>query len=218
MTELDLFDELTFLEDDLILEAHEVPARKIIRFRGLRRVAVLVAAVMTVIALSLSAVAGDWDVTPMSIYEKYAEDGNSWRDIGRRGNCYGVRCQEFEYNETIYQLNHSYVYTTTSAQTYTVCEEGYMIVRLEAMVLMPDNRVEYKYVRSEGEGPISLSLDHMVDGEAGILIHVRATTYIPDTSIMSQTSKYLPHDLGFDLPVGTDARFPDSRFNYDGRG
>ena len=93
-----------------------------------------------------------------------------------------------------------------------------MIVRLEAMVLLPDNRVEYKYVRSEGEGPISLSLDHMVDGEAGILIHVRATTYIPDTSIMSQTSKYLPHDLGFDLPVGTDARFPDSRFNYDGRG
>ena len=43
MTELDLFDELTFLDDELILEAHEVPARKIIRFRGLRRVAVLVA-------------------------------------------------------------------------------------------------------------------------------------------------------------------------------
>ena len=119
MTELDLFDELTFLEDDLILEAHEVPARKIIRFRGLRRVAVLVAAVMTVIALSLSAVAGDWDVTPMSIYEKYAEDGNSWRDIGRRGNCYGVRCQEFEYNETIYQLNHFFFNDTATTEIYT---------------------------------------------------------------------------------------------------
>ena len=58
MNELDLFDALTFLDDELILEAHETPVRKPLRFRGLRKAAILAAAVM-VLALTAARAANN---------------------------------------------------------------------------------------------------------------------------------------------------------------
>ena len=79
MTELDLFDELTFLEDELILEAHELPARKTIRFRGLKRAAVIAAAVLILVVGSVAA-SGDFGISrprgwiPGSSYTNYNAD------------------------------------------------------------------------------------------------------------------------------------------------
>ena len=218
MTELDLFDELTFLDDELILEAHEVPARKIIRFRGLRKAAVLVAAVMAMLTLSLTAVAGDLEITPLSLYEKYGWNENYCYLWHSRGKCYGVRDADIELDDATYRMVYSHVCTTAEAQTYIVCEGAELLVRLEAMILMPDNRMEFKSVRAEGRDSVQLELDHMVDGEAGILVHVRSLVFIPDTPVKQDYSHYLPNALGFEIPVGIDARFPDMRYNYDGRG
>ena len=218
MTELDLFDELTFLEDDLILEAHEVPARKPIRFRGLRRAAVIAAAVMTVIALSLTAIAGDLGITPLSLYEKYGGNENYCYLCHSRGKCYGIRDADIELDDATYRMVYSHVCTTVEAQTYIVCEGAELLVRLEAMILMPDNSMKFKSVRAEGRDSVQLELDHMVDGEAGILVHVRSLVFIPDTPVKQDYSHYLPDALGFEIPVGIDARFPDMLYDYDGRG
>ena len=227
MTELDLFDELTFLDDDLILEAHEIPARKLIRFRGLRRAAVLVAAVMAMVALSLTAVAGDSEITPGVLHEKYAKDGNygyMWYGFGK---CYGVDSSDIEVDRTAYHIDYSHVCTAARAETYTVCKGANLRVTLEATILMPDNSVEYKFVAAEGTDSVTMELDHMVDGEAGTLVCVRSRIFIQSASGRSNANDwqmegehfhYLPQAIGFQLPNGVDVRFPDSKFTYDGRG
>lgn len=218
MNEFELFDELTFIDDDLILEAHETPVRHI-RFGGVRKAAVLIAAVITVVALSLTAVAGDWEITPVALYEKYASNENICYLWHSRGMCYGIRDEELELDDSTYKMVYSHVCTTTEAQTYIVCEGAELLVRLEAMILMPDDRMEFKSVRAEGKDSVQLELDHMVDGEAGILVHVRTLVFIPNTPVKEHYSHYLPQALGFEIPVGTDARFPDMKHdnNYDGR-
>ena len=216
MNELDLFDELTFIDERLILEAHETPVRRH-HFGGVRRAAVLIAAVMTVIALALTAVAGDWEITPVALYEKYASNENFYYLWHSRGKCYGIQDNEHILDDVTYQMDYAHVCTTTRAQTYTVCEGAELLVRLEAMILMPDDRVVFKSVHAEGTDSVLLELDHMVDGEAGILVHVRSLIFIPDTPVKEYHSHYLPQALGFEIPVGVDARFPDMKYNYDGR-
>ena len=228
MNEFDLFDELTFIDDDLILEAQEAPKRKIIRFRGLRRAAVIAAAVMTLVTLSLTAVAENSAITPGILHEKYAEDDNHSHICHGGGKCYGVSSRNEEINGREYHIDYSHVCTTTRAETYTVCKGANLRVTLEATILMPDNSVEYKFVAAEGMDAVTMELDHLVNGQAGMLVFVRSRIFILSASGRSGFEKwelagehphYLPTALGFKVPNGVDVRFPDTKFTYyDGRG
>ena len=73
MNELDLFDELTFIDERLILEAHETPARRH-HFCGVRRAAVLIAAVMMLV---VTTVAGDWEFKAEQMAQTYATEPNT---------------------------------------------------------------------------------------------------------------------------------------------
>lgn len=226
MNELDLFDELTFIDDDLILEAQETPSRNPIKFRGLRKIAVLAAAVMAAITLSLTAVAERSEISPGILHEKYARDDNYsylWHGLGK---CYGVSSQNEEIVDTKYHIDYSHVCTATRAETYTVCKGANLRVTLEATILMPDNSVEYKFVAAEGADAVTMELDHMVDDKAGTLVCVRSRVFILSASGRSEVQSwheageylhYLPTALGFQIPNGVDVRFPDSKFTYDGR-
>ena len=226
MNELDIFDGLTFIDDDLILEAQEAPAPRTIRFRGLRKIAVLAAAVMVVITLSLTAVAEKSEISPGILHEKYAREDNYSYIWHGHGKCYGVSSQNFEIDRTEYHIDYSHVCTTTRAETYTVCKGADMRVTLEATILMPDNSVEYKFVAAEGTDAVTLELDHQVDDQGGLLVCVRSRIFILSASGRSDVQSwqevdehlhYLPTALGFQIPYGVDVRFPDSKFTYDGR-
>ena len=227
MTELDLFDELTFLEDDLILEAQELPARKTIRFRGLKKAAVLAAAMMVLLAMTMTVVAGNSGMNPGILHEKYARSDNYSYIWHGHGKCYGVDSDNVEVDRTAYHIDYSHVCTAARAETYTVCTGANLRVTLEATILMPDNSVEYKFVAAEGTDSVTMELDHMVDGEAGTLVYVRSRIFIQSASSRSGAPQwqmegehfhYLPQAVGFQLPNGVDVRFPDSKFTYDGRG
>lgn len=227
MTELDLFDELTFLDDDLILEAHETSTRQPIRFRGLRKAALIAAAVMLLVTLSLTAVAENSGLSPGILHEKYAEDGSYshiWHGLGK---CCGVYSEDLEIDRTPYHFDYAYVCRINRAETYTVCKGQNLRVILDATILMPDHSVEYKSVTTEGTDAITMELDSLVDGEAGLLVCVRSRIFILSESGRSgaqtwenagEYRHYLPSALGFQIPNGVDVRFPDSKFTYDGRG
>lgn len=212
MKELEFFDALTGIDDAYVLEAHETADhRSPVRFSGFRRAVVLAAAVMMLIALSVAAVADKWEITPAALLEKYDDDNTFvyiWKSSGK---CYGVerRITDIYGKEDI--CHFSYVFTKTLAQSYTVSTGQPLLVRLEAMVLMEDGRVEYKSVSKETSEDVQLELDHYVDGEPGTLVHVRCRVYMMTEDgwvKAAERAGYLPNALGFEIPVGTDVRFP----------
>ena len=178
MTELDLFDELTFLDDDLILEAQEVPARKLIRFRGLRRVAVLIAAVMLLVVGSVTA-NGDFGISrprgwiPGSSYTNYNADPKTQTMTVRDEGIYTVDGIEGELSAfTITKAKKSELSTEAS------CDGQQLQVIQEAMILMPDGTVAYKTNVSEGINTVIAVLDNPGDGELGEITHVRCTVAV----------------------------------------
>lgn len=216
MNELDLFDELTFIDERLILEAHETPVRPH-HFSGVRRAAVLIAAVMMLV---VTAVAGDWEFKAEQIAQTYATEPN-WGYIWVED---GVWYQAD--NDTCYiqsrevPLVLSEVFSPEELQYYVSCEGQTLQVTLEAMILFGEDRMEYKKVTSTQDDQISLTMDNYVDGEAGTIIHVRRTLKIKDGDDWYEYDSrycYLPNTLRFEVPYGLDARFPDMQYNYDGR-
>lgn len=218
MNEFDLLDELTSIDDDLILEAHETPVRRPLRFRGLRKAAILAAAVMVLV---VSAVAGDWNFNAARIARTYATEPDTGHIWVEDGVWYRVD------NNSIYpngQKDHyvlSEVFTPDELQYYVVCEGHSIKVTLEAMILFGDDRVEYKQVSSTQTDQVSLMMDNYVNGEAGTIIHVRSSLEIKVKDEWKEYHGghcYLPTQIGFKVPYGIDARFPDMQYNYDGRG
>ena len=237
MTELDLFDELTFLEDELILEAHELPARKTIRFRGLKRAAVIAAAVMMLVVGSAVA-SGDFGIsrprgwTPGSSETNYNSDPKTQTMTVRDEGIYTVDGIEGELSTLTITKAHKSEFSTEAS-----CDGQQLQVIQEAMILMPDGNVAYKTNVSEGINTVIAVLDNQVDGELGEITHVRCTVAVltedtgdyfgrkttpgPDGKVWAKLqgwSAFLPAQLHYDYPANTDFRFPDMQFNYDGRG
>lgn len=218
MNEFDLFDELTFIDDDLILEAHETPSRKPIRFRGLRKVAILAAAVMVLV---MSAVAGDWNFYAARIAQTYATEPNTGRIWIEDGVWYHVDNEYFCMNGQEIDFMLSEVFSPQELQYYAVCNGESIRVTLEAMILMEDERMEYKKVTSTQEDQVSLTMDNYANGEAGTIINVRRSLEIKVNDEWLEFDGgycYLPTQIGFKVPYGLDTRFPDMQYNYDGRG
>ena len=216
MNEMDLFDELTFIDERLILEAHETPVRRH-HFGGVRRAAVLIAAVMMLV---VTVAAGDWEFRAEQIAQTYATEPNwgyIWVEDGvwyqaDNDTCY-IKSQEIP-------LVLSEVFSPEELQYYVSCEGQTLQVTLEAMILFGEDRMEYKKVTSTQDDQISLTMDNFVDGEAGTIIHVRRTLKIKDGDEWNEYDSrycYLPTQLRFEVPYGLDARFPDMQYNYDGR-
>ena len=216
MNEMDLFDELTFIDERLILEVHETPVRRH-HFGGVRRAAVLIAAVMMLV---VTAVAGDWEFKAEQMAQTYATEPNTghiWVEDGvwyqvDNDTCY-IQSQEIP-------LVLSEVFSPKELQYYVSCEGQTLQVTLEAMILFGEDRMEYKKVTSTQDDQISLTMDNFVDGEAGTIIHVRRTLKIKDGDEWNEYDSrycYLPTQLRFEVPYGLDARFPDMQYNYDGR-
>lgn len=216
MNELDLFDELTFIDERLILEAHETPVRRQ-HFSGVRRAAVLIAAVMMLV---VTAVAGDWEFKAEQMAQTYATEPNTGQIWVEDGVWYQVD------NDTCYiqsrevPLVLSEVFSPEELQYYVSCEGQTLQVTLEAMILFGEDRMEYKKVTSTQDDQISLTMDNFVDGEAGTIVHVRRTLKIKDGDEWDEYDSrycYLPTQLRFEVPYGLDTRFPDMQYNYDGR-
>lgn len=236
MNEFDIFDELTFIDDDLILEAHETPSRKPIRFRGLGRAAVIAAAIM-VLVITTTATGGMGIARP-----------RGWI----RGNTTTSYNMDQEnrimtvYDRGTYALDDGPDDTPASSRTQacaeqirteTECQGQQLQVIQEAMILMEDGSVEYKAQTTEGTNTVIAVMDNLVDGEPGDITNVRCTVAVlteeadqspwrlstpgPDGNswtLLQSWSAFLPTQLGYDYPSGVDFRFPDMQFNYDGRG
>lgn len=217
MTELDLFDELTFIDDDLILEAHKSPARKTIHFRGLRKAAVLVAAVMLMV---ITVCARDWSLNPSLLITSFDGENHGYIMVSD-GVWRMVDHESFYLDHQEISYRHSQVFTQDELQYHVECDGIMLRATLEAMILMEDGRMEYKQMELTDADHISLLLDNYVAEEAGIIINVRNRVlyeFDDGWGIVYERYCYLPSQLRFEIPYGVDPRFPDMQYNYDGRG
>lgn len=238
MNQLDLFDELTFIDDDLILEAHETPAqRRFFPVGSLRRAAVVIAAVMLLVVTTVAS-GGDFGI----------QRPKGWV----MGNSTGTCDMDYE-NQTIiirdegvYALHQLAIpdipavsITTahaTEMRTETECMGQQIQIIQEAMILMPDGVCQYKAQITEGTDTVVAVMDNLVDGVAGEIANIRYTVSVlvdedhdsycrqttpgPDGkvwSLLQNWNVFLPSQLNYDFPLGVDARFPDMKYNYDGR-
>ena len=236
MNEFELFDELTFIDDDLILEAHETPVRHI-RFGGVRKAAVLIAAVMMLVVTTV-ATGGDFGIPRPK----------GWIS----GNAATVCNTDYEnkvltvHDEGVYSIEKfgpptvpALSVTTANAtqmRTEAECMGQQIQIIQEAMILMPDGVCHYKAQITEGTDTVTAVMDNRIDGVAGEIANIRYTVSVlvdeehdtawrqttpgPDGkvwSLLQNFNVFLPTQLTYDFPVGVDARFPDMKYNYDGR-
>ena len=235
MNELDIFDGLTFIDDDLILEAQEAPAPKTIRFRGLRKVVLIAAAVMMLV-MSAMASGGDFSILRPSGWVKgtgatsYDMDSENQMVIVNDQGIYNP-CKGYADIPalTVGKLRATEIWTKTN------CSGQQLQVIHEAILLMPDGQTQYKAQITEGTDAVIATMDNVVDGVAGEIMHVRCTV-----SILAETDEelgsyavpaydgkswvllqnwnvFLPTQLSTPYPKNVDFRFPDTEKNYDGR-
>lgn len=225
MNHEELFDELTYIDDDLILEAYEEPAsrRSPLRLRSLRRVAALIAAVMVLVGLSAAAVAvanDGWNLRLLNLWQDSApEQGyhHFWRDSEI---AYDVGSSTISVGGQNIPFSSASMCSTEKALDLFVCNGYTLEARLEAMILLEDGSMAYKSHTIRGSSQLTNELDNRILEETGTILNVRRTfsVLVEDEWIQfySNTS-YLPSNSGVLVPTGTDARFPDMRYNYDGR-
>ncbi len=238
MNQMDLFDELTFIDDDLILEAHEKPASwPHLRLGGLRKAAVLIAAVMLLVVSAL-ATGGEFGVPRPQGWvrgnatTRYDTDYENQAMIIHDMGVYAIQHGE-EANVPAITLTRAHA---TEIWSKTECQ-GYQIqIIQEAMILMPDGKCHYKAQVTEGTDKVVAVMDNLLDGVAGEIANVRLTVCVltpegdqdydrhtipgPDGmewTLLQTWNGFLPTQVGTDFPVGVDARFPDMQYNYDGR-
>lgn len=241
MKEYDLFDALSDIDDRYILEAHQRPLSKLVSLRSkVRRTAA--AALAACVALMLPVVADGWQLSTEGLLLFYGfSDQQNYSMSGRDGlmqvinNSICLDGSEIPYSaacdlDTVYlkvqvvsknrgvKIHHE---IEGASGRIAVVKSFPMKLLLEAMVLMEDGRVLYRQTEAEGLEELNLTMDNIVDGEEGIIINVRLTILFQATGgwvEAEQRSWYLPGRMGFSVPAGTDARFPDMQYNYDGRG
>lgn len=235
MTELDLFDELTFIDDDLILEVQETPDQKPIRFRGLRKAAVLAAAVMMLV-VSVMASGGDFSILRPSGWvngtgaTSYDMDNEKQMVIVNDQGIYNP-CKGYSNipTFTVGKLHAAGIWTETN------CSGHQLQVIHEAILLMPDGQTQYKAQITEGADAVIATMDNVVDGVAGEIMHVRCTVSILTETdedlgaravpasdgkswvLLQNWNVFLPTQLSTPYPKNVDFRFPDTQKNYDGR-
>lgn len=219
MKPMDLFDELTYVDEAFILEAHETPAARQTHFR-FRRFGALLAAVIAVVAMSVAVVATMTEELNIRLWQYYTETGHS-ASFERNGDV-AIERDSFimEGDENRILVERQSTYTVEEAQSHIVCDGRSLQVMMEAMVLMDDGQVKYTFRTKQGNGEVNIHLNNVVSGTEGTLANVRITVsvlYENEWTQLYQVNRYLPMHLGFQIPVGTDVRFPDMRYIYDGR-
>lgn len=235
MKELELFDAMTEIDDAYVLEAHETPVRKPIRFRGLGRVAVIAAAVMALV-ITTTATGGLGIARPRGWIR-----GNTTTsyDMDQENRIMAV------YDRGTYAIDNGPDDTPAESRTLasaeqirteSECQGQQLQVIQEAMILMDDGSVEYKAQVTEGTNTVIAVMDNLVDGKPGDIANVRCTVAVltaeadqdpwrlstpgPDGhswTLLQSWSAFLPTQLGYEYPQNVDFRFPDRQFNYDGR-
>lgn len=236
MNEMDLFDELTYIDDGLILEAQVTPVRRPLRFRGLRKAAVLAAAVMLLVAGTVMA-SGDFGVPRPRGWVRSNSSTNFNTDQEHQAlivHDRGVYALD-DGDADVPALSITKA-NATELSTETECQGQQLQIIQEAMILMPDGQVLYKANVTEGADTVIAVMDNRVDGVVGQIVHVRCTVAVltedtgdyfgrmttpgPDGKVWTKLqgwSIFLPAQIGYDYPTGVDFRFPDMQFNYDGR-
>ena len=223
MKQMDLFDELTYIDDAFVLEAHETPVLQHSRFT-LRRTVVLLAAVITVVAMSVAAVATmteDPDTKLLMLWNKMVRGGHQGSFSYDDNYRYELHQNPETLDDREVEINTFYVCSLNHAKLRVVCEGETLEVKLEAMVLMDDGQVRYKSRTIQGDGEVTVALDNLIAGEPGAIIYLRRTTSLLGNEgweTLHPWNTYIADDFGYPVPVGTDVRFPDMRYNYDGRG
>lgn len=221
MKPMDLFDELTYVDEAFILEAHETPAAGQTHF-CFCRVGALLAAVIAVVAMSVAVVATmteDLDFRVQYLWRRYVDKGIGY--MGLEGNTWielDSVAVELDDREAI--VDSYCAFTPENAKVFASCDNETLEIKLEAMILMEDGQVHYLQNTVQGEGTALAQLGNLISGNEGTLIHVRHTILVHGQVIEAfvyPKTRYLPPTFGFRIPVGTDPRFPDMKENYDGR-
>lgn len=237
MNEMELFRQLTDIDDDLILEAHETPeGRSHLHFGGLRRAAVLLAAVLLMLVTVVAADGGFGVLRPSgwvrgTFDTDFESDYENRVMIVRESGTYQVEGNLVAPAESLTRAQ------ATEFWTSTVCDGQMIQIIQEAVILMEDNHCEYKSQVTEGFGEVVAVMDNLVDGVAGEICNVRLTVAVlteesesydgrqstpgPDGKVwvlLQNWNFFLPTQLDYEYPSGVDFRFPDMQYNYDGRG
>lgn len=222
MKPMDLFDELTYIDEGFVLEAHETPAPRHSRLT-LRRAAVLLAAVIAAVVMSVAAVATmteDMDAKLLSLWSEMAKDGY----YGYFGYDDNYRYELHRYMEELddreVEIGLVHFYNLSHAELRVFCEGETLEVKLEAMVLMDDGQVKYKSRTIQGDGEVTVTVDNLIAGEPGVIVHLQRTISLLGQEgwmAFSSRSNSIAGEFGYQVPIGTDIRFPNKRYNYDGR-
>lgn len=177
MNNLELFEELTDIDDDLILEAHETP--RVRRFHpgsGLRRIAALAAAVMLV-AGSAAAAGGDIPKgLPQIPRENVGMISIAWADSNHQ--VYQTTSGAIEVNDKEY---YYHLYTTHSSlrgvATMQFDADETLEVVFQACIILPDGSYTYKTVSKQGTNRVTVFMTNQTEGKTGVIHAIRASFY-----------------------------------------
>ena len=219
-----LFDALTNIDDELILQAHETPTPHRIH-HPLRRTAAVIAAVTALVAMTIVVAADRSDNKfnlpgyPMEGYVWYSTESPAykWSD---KTICYHADTLPVELNSLGNPQSFSSSYSAEQVKSKLMSHGETLKLNLEEMVLMADGEIKYKKADSIGTDIVVGVIDNSVEGETGTIVHVRLTFSAfrnGQWEQLYQYTEYLPNVLDLDVPYGTDVRFPDMQYNYDGR-
>lgn len=178
MNHMELFDELTYIDDDLILEAHEVPAsrRSYDRFGGLRRAAAVLAAMM-VLVVTVVATGGDLP----AVSEKLLGDSIHSVDIAWHSGESRVYQEESGAIEVDGSEYGYLIYTTYGASRGVASmklESGETLeVVFEAGLVMPDGTLQYKTVSKQGVDRVAVFMTNQLGGSYGSITSIRVFFY-----------------------------------------
>lgn len=169
MNHFELFDELTDIDDDLILEAHEVPVsrRPYARLGGLRRAVVVIAAVM---ALVVTVVAAGGDLGVVSPIVRY-HSSHYWYESSHMEQSDTVHVNGTDYSYHIY-TTHS---PDRAVASMRLASGETLEVTYEAEILMPDGTVERKTVTKQGTDRVIVFMTNEVEGESGTILKTRVS-------------------------------------------
>lgn len=223
MKPMDLFDELTYVDETFILEAHETPVVRQTHF-GFRRFCALLAAVMMLLMMTVGVVAvstEEWKLQMFLLWEQYSFREDTGYFNHNREVSFDIHTVSEHIDAQQVLCSFINVYQKDEAATYAACDGVALEVKLEVMVMGDDGIVRYRSRTIQGDGEVTATVNNVIAGEAGTILHVRSTISAlngEEWIELYQSREYYPPEFGFAIPVGTDARFPDTRHgNYDGR-
>lgn len=198
MNQMDLFEELTDIDDDLILEALQTAPirRRSVSLRWIVTLAAVLTAVMLVMMTAVAEVPEERkDPHPSGWAEKYMEEKMDigWSTDSGEGGTYELT------------IRHSAEYAEAVARSYSGKR---LTVLMDAFVYLNDGTIEVKKCIAQGIGRVTVAVDNQIEGKPG-------TVYLIRVNAFEEGSEGSVHQLIHDLdcfqitpPSGVEVTLP----------